>query len=71
MFVIGAQSLRIVVDTVKLCYYAYYRNSMSMAAENAGDKIYDIADDFGAILRYTLDFHVAEEYDIGEFDLFD
>ena len=71
MFVISAQALRIVVDTVKLCYYAIYRNSMSEASKEAGDKIYDIADDIGSIFRYTLDFHIDEEVDIGEFDLFD
>jgi len=44
---------------------------MSEASKEAGNKIYDIADDFGSIFRYTLDFHIDEEVDIGEFDLFD
>ena len=68
MIVISAQFLRVVVDSCRLAYYAYFRNSLSMAAENTADKIYDIADDLGSITRYTLDFHMPEEFEIGEFD---
>ena len=68
MIVLTAQSSRVVVDTIRLAYYAYYRTSLSMAAESTADKIYDIADDLGSITRYTLDFHLPEEFEIGEFD---
>ena len=60
MFVIGAQSTRVIVDSVKLGYYAIYRHSISMAAEDTGDKLYDMADDLGSIFRYTLDFHMPD-----------
>jgi len=39
-----------------------------MSAARTQSKMYDVGDDFGAIVRYVLDYHTVEAIDIGEWD---
>ena len=66
--VIGAQSLRIFVDFIRVSWFAIKRDTRPLSSEDTSDKLYDIGDDIGSILRYVVDFKIDEDIDIGEFD---
>ena len=68
MIVIGAQMMRVTVDSIKIIYWAFIRESQVDATHWTSSKLYDIGDDLGSISRYIFDFRVKEEFEIGEFD---
>ena len=66
--IIGAQSVRILVDLLRVSWFAIKRESRPLSSEDTSDKLYDIGDDMGSILRYVVDYKRDEEITIGEFD---
>mmetsp|Transcript_12977 Transcript_12977/g.21945 ORF Transcript_12977/g.21945 Transcript_12977/m.21945 type:complete len:186 (-) Transcript_12977:155-712(-) len=69
LFVIGAQSLRVTIDSFELIYYAIDKEKLKgkRASMDTAMKLFDIGDDLGSIFRYILDFHVDEDLVLGEF----
>ena len=63
--VIYAQSIRIVWNSIKIAWVTRKREtkfSDGMAAEQTSYRLYDMGDDFGSILRFTLDYRLPESF---------
>ena len=66
--VIGILSIRILYSMIEIIVYAGRRTSDSQAGEETENTLYDMGEDFGSILRYTLDYHVSEDLALNEWD---
>ena len=66
--IIGILSVRIFVNMIELIVWGATRNEDSQAEIKTENNLYDIGEDVGSIIKYTLDFHTMETIKNNEWD---
>jgi hypothetical protein len=66
--VIYAEMVRIALNSFKIVWTTRKRDEREAAAEDVSYKLYDVGDDFGSILRFSLDYRVPQTFDHGDWD---
>ena len=68
MGIISVLFARIFSNDIELIMYADNKNEDSNAATESADTLYDMGEDFGAILKYIIDFRLEMDTTRSEFD---
>ena len=66
--IISVLAARIFSNDIELIIYADSKDEDSNAATESADTLYDMGEDFGAILKYIIDFRVEMDTTRSEFD---
>ena len=66
--IIGILAIRIIVNMIELIVWGAARDEDSQAEVKTENNLYDIGEDVGSIIKYTLDFHTMETIKNNEWD---